>query len=67
MIRRRDFLAGSAAIGAFSAVAAPTFTAANAAETDWSAGLVAHLLPTVSHNRILLKASFNEPYVCRRS
>ena len=58
MIRRRDFLAGSAAVGAVSAVAAPTFAAA---ETGWNAGLVAHLLPTVSHNRMLLKASFNEP------
>jgi hypothetical protein len=65
MIRRRDFLAGSAAIGAFSAVATATFAAANAAETVWSAGLVAHLLPTVSHNRLLLKASFNEPLQAR--
>lgn len=28
---------------------------------NWNSGLVAHLLPTVSHNRILIKASFTRP------
>ena len=32
-----------------------------AQETKWSSGAVRHLLPGVSHNRILLKASFIRP------
>lgn len=43
---RRNFLLSSAA------------TAAGAA--SWQSGAVAHLLPTASHDRILLKASFHE-------
>lgn len=33
------------------------------ASSSWSAGEVHHLLPTVSHDRILLKASFRRPLV----
>ena len=58
MIQRRDLLAGAAATGALSLL--PLGHAA-AADDGWNAGLVAHLLPTVSHDRILLKASFHEP------
>ena len=32
-------------------------------DPDWNAGTLAHMLPTVSHQRILLKASFEEPFV----
>jgi hypothetical protein len=58
MIQRRDLLAGAAATGALSLM---PFGHATAAVDGWNAGLVAHLLPTVSHDRILLKASFHEP------
>ena len=30
-------------------------------DPNWEAGTIAHLLPTVNHERILLKASFEEP------
>ena len=58
MIQRRDLLAGAAATGVLSLL---PFGHATAAVDAWNAGLVAHLLPTVSHDRILLKASFHEP------
>lgn len=37
-----------------------TASAAAARAASWQAGSVAHLLPTASHDRILLKASFRE-------
>jgi len=46
-------LAGSAALS--GAVAAP------ARDGQWDQGKLLHLLPTVSHDRILIKASFNAP------
>ena len=58
MIQRRDLLAGAAATGVLSLL---PFGHATAAVEGWNGGLVAHLLPTVSHDRILLKASFHEP------
>src|SRR6266568_904567 len=61
MIYRRDFLAGAAAAGAISALPAPFASPAQAADDGWNAGSVEHLLPTVSNNRILLKASLREP------
>jgi hypothetical protein len=47
-MNRREFLAASAA------AAAP-------AQQRWNAGRVAHLLPAVSSDRLLLKSSFTEP------
>jgi hypothetical protein len=47
MIQRRDLLAGAAATGALSIL---PFGPATAVADDWNAGLVAHLLPTVSHD-----------------
>ena len=32
-------------------------------DPNWNAGTLAHVLPTVSHQRILLKASFEVPFV----
>ena len=61
---RRGFLRGTAATAL--TVTAPTdllAQAANAAAPTgvWDSGALRHLLPTVSHNRILIKASFNAP------
>lgn len=56
MTTRRDFV-----IGAGSAGVSPLLAAAGPAAQAWDQGLVAHLLPTVSHDRILIKASFTAP------
>ena len=62
---RRRFLAGSAgAMGAayFGAVPLDLLRVLEPpAQSRWDAGLVRHLLPTVSDSRVLLKASFQEP------
>jgi hypothetical protein len=57
MMRRREFLMATAAAGALSASA----WKAKADSGSWNAGSVAHLLPTVNSDRILLKASLHEP------
>ena len=49
MTSRRELLSGAAV------------ALATTAAQKWDAGAVTHLLPTVSHNRILLKASFDHP------
>lgn len=56
MTSRRDFLVGAGLAGPalFSGAAA-------AADAEWDQGRVQHLLPTVSHDRFLIKASFNAP------
>ena len=60
---RREFLRASGAAAFSAAVPADLF--AQSVETPmpsgpaWDPGSVRHLLPTVSHNRILVKASFN--------
>ena len=61
MIQRRDLLTGAAATGALSLLPLDLRGTSRAAGDGWNAGLVAHLLPTVSPDRILLKASFHEP------
>ena len=48
---RRQFLANT--LGASGVLLA--------AEQSWHRGVVRHLLPAVSHNRLLLKASFDHP------
>ena len=40
---------------------APAATAANLREDAWDQGRLVHLLPTVSHDRFLIKASFDRP------
>ncbi|TMJ83534.1 MAG: hypothetical protein E6G78_17520 [Alphaproteobacteria bacterium] len=60
---RREFLRASGAAAFSAAVPADLF--AQSVDTPmpsgpaWDPGSVRHLLPTVSHNRILVKASFN--------
>lgn len=63
MQTRRQILAQSIAAGAGFAfgtrgASAQTGTATGA---TWDAGKLAHVLPTASHDRLLLKASFKEP------
>lgn len=52
MTSRRDFLAAAALLSA---------GAARGQSGSWQAGSVEHLLPTASHDRILLKASLRDP------
>src|SRR5437899_3111328 len=54
MTSRRGLFRGAAAALGSSFLA-------RGAEHSWNAGSVAHVLPTVSHDRILLKASFDRP------
>ena len=54
MTTRRDFLVGAG----LAATAAPGLAAPDA---HWDQGRLLHLLPTVSHDRILIKASFDRP------
>ena len=65
LVDRRKFLAGSAgAMGAafFRGASLDALTSRIALPQSqvWDAGLVRHLLPTVSDSRILLKVSFEE-------
>jgi hypothetical protein len=64
---RRELLgAGASAFGLFSLGGLPGATAQNASATagptqNWDSGELAHVLPTSSHDRILIKASFRRP------
>ena len=64
-INRRRFLAGSAgAMGAayFGRLPLEAMAQEQApADREWDAGLVRHILPTVSDSRVLLKVSFDRP------
>ena len=66
MTTRRDFLkevasaSAIAALGPSAAVAATESSRASLAERHWDSGKVVHVLPTVSHERILIKASFSQ-------
>lgn len=61
MTTRRDFLAGASSAGLSSALPSGAAAQASAAQAgQWDQGRLLHLLPTVSHNRFLLKASFDE-------
>ena len=65
MPTRRDFLRQAAATSALLATGTSLSCSDELPpyeeETNWSAGDVAHLLPAASHDRILLKASFQRP------
>ena len=68
LVDRRGFLARAAgaataaALGAAGCATAPSPTTAPGSSAGaWNAGPVAHLIPTASHDRILLKASFVAP------
>jgi hypothetical protein len=60
---RRDFLRGSAAASLALTVPADLMAQAPAVPpaSNWDAGAVRHLLPTVSDSRMLIKASFTTP------
>src|SRR3989442_5641787 len=70
MHTRREFLAGAATAGLATTIgslsvlrpvpAAAQFSSARLAD-DWDAGQVTHLLPTVSHERMLIKVSLKQP------
>jgi phosphodiesterase/alkaline phosphatase D-like protein len=60
-VHRREFLKGALGAGAVSLVGGMTAcrdVGPLPEESDWRSGEVAHLLPSVSHERLLLKASF---------
>src|SRR4051812_31221988 len=59
-INRRDFLSASSA-AAFGFGVAAEAHAQTQADTQWDAGNLRHLLPTVSDTRMLIKASFATP------
>jgi hypothetical protein len=56
MIARRDMMVATAALAPLARGAR-----AQGGGADWDQGRLAHLLPTVSHERMLIKASFHEP------
>src|SRR5262245_37055558 len=56
-MRRRDFLAGAASSLAAASLLDLT-PAAQETASAWQAGDVQHVLPTVNHQRFLIKASF---------
>ena len=62
---RRELLGAgaSAALGLLPLGASPVAaqTSPNSAPANWDDGELAHLLPTSSHDRILIKASFKKP------
>jgi TAT (twin-arginine translocation) pathway-exported protein len=61
---RRDFLRGSSVAAAAASLAWPADVMAARtipSSGEWDHGSVRHLLPTASHNRILIKASFRAP------
>src|SRR5579871_1981316 len=69
MNSRRDFLKNAAAAGVSTALGSlaegspAVFAAASSSRAggEWDAGAVTHLLPTVSHDRMLIKASVSRP------
>lgn len=58
-LSRREFLALSAGATALGALGWPECLAAR--EDGWNAGQLMHLIPTASHDRFLIKASFRQP------
>ena len=66
MATRREFLAGAAVAATLprlitTGIGGPAAAAENPREKDWDQGAVQHLIPTASHDRFLIKASFREP------
>jgi len=62
-IDRREFLTGAMGAALLGAWPADMFAQRGRppASTDWDAGRVRHILPTVSDTRMLIKMSFSEP------
>jgi hypothetical protein len=69
MATRRDFVLGAAAATLPRLITSGIGGPASAAEgpgardKDWDQGEVQHLIPTVSHDRFLIKVSFTQPQV----
>ena len=69
MTTRREFLAGATVAATLprliaTGIGGPASAADNPPrEKDWDQGAVQHLIPTASHDRFLIKASFREPQV----
>jgi hypothetical protein len=69
MATRREFLAGAAVVATLprlitTGIGGPASAAENPPlEKDWDQGTVQHLIPTATHDRFLIKASFREPQV----
>jgi len=62
MKTRRDILSGAAASAAAAALAPSAWAQSSAATpASWDQGRLAHLLPSASHDRFLIKASFQAP------
>src|SRR5260370_35301239 len=67
MATRRDFMLGAAAATLPRLISSGIGGPASAAEAtktsdeNWDQGQVKHLIPTVSHDRFLIKASFESP------
>jgi len=59
-LSRREILGASAALGALGLLARPSSAIAQLA-TGWDQSQVAHLIPTASHERFLIKTSFRSP------
>ncbi len=63
MQSRRDFLIGAASLATMMACRTSRSRAAQEKSgAAWDSGEVAHLLPTVNHQRFLIKASFKSPH-----
>src|ERR1700749_310251 len=69
MTTRREFLAGATVAATLprliaTGIGGPASAADNPPrEKDWDQGAVQHLIPTASHDRFLIKASFKEAQV----
>jgi hypothetical protein len=63
-LSRREFLGVSAAVATLSMLGLPQSAAAQPAAA-WNQGQLAHLIPTATHERFLLKASFRSPLTNR--
>src|SRR5918993_55383 len=61
MQSRRDFLIGAASLATLIASRESADGAQNRSG-GWNSGDVAHLLPTVNHQRFLIKTSFKQPH-----
>ncbi len=61
MPTRRDFLIQAASLTAVGLSSPSEGGARRQTGQGWNSGDVAHLLPTVSHERLLIKASFRSP------
>ena len=67
MATRREFLAAGMAAATLGGTGVRRAASQPAADATWDAGQLVHLLPTVSHDRMLIKASFRNPLTAART